>query len=95
MEKHSNRTAKGSDRLISKYSLGMDSLFIFFNIHCITTSTFGNNPIKKNLNLHRIGLAIAALSFMLQLFVRSTLMLVILPDSYAFVFICILCIGLF
>ena len=65
MEKHSNRTAKGSDRFISKYSLGMDSLFIFFNIHCITTSTFGNNPIKKNLNLHRIGLAIAALLFML------------------------------
>ena len=54
-------------------------------------STFGNNPIKKNLNLYRI----AALSFMLQLFVRSSLMLVILPDSYAFVFICILCVGLF
>ena len=68
------------------YSLSIDSLFIFLaNIHCITKSTFGNNPIKKNLNLHRI----AALSFMLQLFVRSSLMLVILPDSYAFVFICI------
>ena len=29
-KKHSNRKAKGSDRLISKYSLSMDSLFIYF-----------------------------------------------------------------